>query len=152
MTAMEHGMTNQMAGAAATSGPLSISGAYIPKPASSDVAAMYFAAHNAGATPLVLTGIDTAAAENASFHHDVTVAGGGQEMQPLPSVTVPPGATVTLRPGAMHVMLEQPKPLAVGQTVAVTIEVAGRPAITLDVPVVPMTGLQTNMPGMTMGS
>ena len=154
MPVMDDGMaTNQMVGAAATAGPLSISGAYIPKPASADVAAMYFVAHNAGATPLVLTGIDTAAAESAGFHRYVTAPGGGQEMQPLSSITVPAGATVTLRPDAMHVMLEQPEPLAVGQTVAVTVDVADRPPITIDVPVVPMTGLQTagDMPGMQMG-
>ena len=142
-----------MVGASAAAGSVSISGAYIPRPASADVAALYFTVRNNGAADVTLTGVRTSAAASAGFHQYVDVSGGGQEMAPLGSITVPAGGDVRLAPDGIHVMLEGPQALAIGQIVPVTIEIEHQQAVTVDVPVVPMTGLQTmdDMAGMDMG-
>jgi copper(I)-binding protein len=143
--------TPQTAGASASAGALSISKAYIPKPASPDVAVLYFTATNSGSLPITLTGIRTDGAAGAGFDHYVTTADGGQEMTALANVVIPAHGSVELSPDHDHVMLEQPKSLQQGQSTDVTIEVAGAAPLTFAVPVVAITGLD-DMSGMTMGN
>jgi copper(I)-binding protein len=144
-------MTVQMNGASASAGSLVISKAYIPQPASPDVAVLYFTAVNSGSTPLTLTGVSTDGAASAGYDHYVTAAGGGEEMMPLATIVVPAHGRIELSPDHDHVMLQQPKDLKEGDTVNVAIEVAGSGSLSFAVPVVPITGLD-NMPGMKMGN
>jgi copper(I)-binding protein len=145
-------MTAEMEGASATAGALTISKAYIPQPPSPDVAVLYFTAHNTGTTPITLTGVSTDGAASAGFNQYVNEAGGGEQMAALDKITIPAHGTVELSPGHDHVMLEQPNGLKQGTTTTVTVMVAGAPSLTLQVPIVAITGLETNMPGMKMGN
>jgi copper(I)-binding protein len=145
-------MTAQMDGARASAGALRISRAYIPEATTPDAAVLYFTAQNTGATPLVLTAVTTEGAASAAFESSVGAAGGGQQLTPIASLTIPGHSTVVLAPGHDLVALGHPNSLQQGITTAVTIDIAGAGSLTLQVPVVPSTGLQSNMPGMHMGN
>ena len=66
--------------------------------------AAYFVIHNAGSTADRLLGVDTPIAESAQLHQHL-MEGDVMKMQPVPSVDIAPGATVTFAPMAYHVML-----------------------------------------------
>ena len=64
-----------------------------------------------------LTGVSTPLARAAELHA-MKLAGGIMTMSPLAAIDLPPGRPVTLKPGAMHVMLVGLKqPLQAGQSV-----------------------------------
>lgn len=73
-------------------------------PPNAPTVAAYFVIHNAGSTADRLLGVDTPIAESAELHQHV-MQGDLMKMQPVPSVDVAPGATVTFAPMAYHVML-----------------------------------------------
>jgi periplasmic copper chaperone A len=60
--------------------------------------------HNTGDTADRLFSVDTPIADKAELHEHV-MQGDLMKMQPVPSVDVPPGGTVTFAPMAYHVML-----------------------------------------------
>ena len=66
------------------------------------VAAVYF--DIVSAVDAKLVAIDTDIAEVAEFHQ-MTVDGGTMRMRAVPTVDLPAGRTVSLKPGGFHVML-----------------------------------------------
>ena len=73
-------------------------------PPNAPTVAAYFVIHNAGSTADRLLGVDTPIAESAQLHQHL-MEGDVMKMQPVPSVDIAPGATVTFAPMAYHVML-----------------------------------------------
>ncbi len=77
--------------------------------------------------------------------HEMRMEGGVMRMRAVPALELPANRAVDLKPGGYHVMLvDLKKPLAVGDTVTITltVETADGKRSTLDVaaPVRPLTG------------
>ena len=83
---------------------------------------------NPGKTPILITGVRSAAFESIEIHETVT-ENGVAKMRPLGQLSIAAGQTVQMAPGGMHLMLTEPKePLAVGQTVVIEfLDAAGAP-------------------------
>jgi len=75
-----------------------------PTPPSATVGAVYFSVTNAGRKGDRLMSISSPMARSVEIHESRTVQGMVQ-MRAVPSVECPPGATVKIEPGALHVML-----------------------------------------------
>ena len=89
-------------------------------------AVAYLRLHNAGPTPLRLMGGSTPMAQRVEIH-ETSTEGGIARMRPRPEgVEVPPGGTVDLAPGGLHLMLIAPaRDLQVGDSFPLTLHFAG---------------------------
>lgn len=98
--------------------------------------------------PVRLAGIAGTAAKAIELHETVN-DNGVMKMEPHPEgFEIPAGGTLELKPGGKHVMLlELTKPLAVGDSVDLTLNFEGSEPITLTVPVV---DIQATMQGSAM--
>lgn len=124
--------------ARATLGPLTISGGYIPQPASPDVAAAYLTITNTGAAADVITKITTNVTSSVMAMTETTGNGVGS-MTELRSVTVPAHGQVTFTPGHAHLMLENPtQRLRPGQQVQLAITFRRLGMVVVMLPVVPL--------------
>ena len=104
-----------------------------PPPGASAVA-VFMNLRNTGARALR---VDAVSAEGYGMGmlHETVRDGDRVRMRHLHAVTVPPGGTVTLAPGGMHIMLMHPAaPARVGDSVKLSLACAGH-AIELNVPV-----------------
>lgn len=115
--------------ATATSPPgsLSVSGAWVRPPATPGLpAAGYLTIRNQGAAAEVLLGVTSPVAGSVEIHR-TTTSSGMTGMQPVDSIHIPAGGTVTLEPGGFHLMLQDVQELTVGETVdlVLTFERAG---------------------------
>ncbi len=139
------------AGGHAALGDLTITGAYIPQPASPDVAAAYLTVTNHGSRPDTITTVVTDVTSRVMPMTE-TNSGGVGSMTDLSAVTVPAHGSVSLTPGHAHLMLEKPdRALTQGNQVRMTISFAHAGTVTLTVPVVGITGPETgSMPSMSM--
>ncbi len=80
--------------------------------------AAYLKIENAGLTGDTLLSVDSPDAAMAELHGTSTDPSGMTGMTPMDELTIPAGESVTLAPGAMHVMLTGlTHPLTVGGTV-----------------------------------
>ncbi|HEY1492760.1 MAG TPA: copper chaperone PCu(A)C [Steroidobacteraceae bacterium] len=96
---------------------ITITGAWIRAVPGSAVAAAYFDARNNGSQPLTIVGLRSSAAANAMIHES-TLVGTRSTMRVHERLSLPPGQTVHLSPGGMHVMLVDLKqPLKPGDEV-----------------------------------
>ncbi|GAA4605189.1 hypothetical protein GCM10023195_17960 [Actinoallomurus liliacearum] len=124
--------------AACSSGPsgprLKVTGAYVPRPASPDVAAAYFTVTDSGDTGDELTGVTADVSAEAMMHQST-----GQMMRMVDRVPVPAHGRLTFAPGGYHVMLEHPvRTLREGDHVRLTLRFRRSPSITVEAPVEPM--------------
>jgi copper(I)-binding protein len=127
-----------LAGAAQTAS-LEVQNAWIRATPGSDVAAAYLTLHNSSAAPVTITSVYSPAASHAMIH-ETSVQGGQSRMRPHEHLLVPPGQTVKLEPGGLHVMLEGlTRPLAVGQSVPLVLTLAGGSTLQLTATVRPLT-------------
>lgn len=129
-------------------GALRVTGAYIPQPANTSVAAAYFTVTDSGPAD-VLTGVTSDVGTDVGLHRTVENGATGT-MVAVPSVPIPAHGTATLTPGGFHVMLQNPGTLAVGQQVLLTLHFAHTAPLTLQVPVVPLAEAG-GMGAMSMG-
>jgi copper(I)-binding protein len=121
-------------------GALTITGGYIPQPASPDVAAAYLTIANSGAVPDTVVKIVTDVTGSVMAMTE-TARGGVGSMTDLAAVTVPAHGRVALTPGHAHLMLDKPTTrLRAGQHVSLTITFARAGSVTLTLPVVPLAG------------
>lgn len=101
------------------------------------VGAGYFVVRNGGTTGDRLVGATTTAAAMVQIH-EVTMADGAMQMRERPGVDIPPGGTVRLEPGGLHLMLmDLAKPLVTGESVPVTLEFAKAGRVTVELSVAP---------------
>lgn len=104
--------------------------------ATAPTAAGYMTLRNRGASPDRLVGAETPAARAVEIHEQ-RMEDGVMRMRPLPGgIALPPGETVTLGPGGLHLMLVGPtRAFARGERVPLTLrfERAGEVAVELAV-------------------
>jgi periplasmic copper chaperone A len=102
------------------------------------VAAAYMTLHNAGSTPVTVTGVRSRLAADAMIHVS-KVEHGESTMRPAGPVTIAPGASVRLAPGGMHVVLMRlAHPLAVGEEVPLELLLAGGGTVAVSAHVRPL--------------
>lgn len=82
---------------------LRVTGAYVPAPASPDVAAAYFTVLDSGRTGDVLTGVASDVSAETMLHRST-----GQTMEMVGPVRVPAHGRLVFAPGGYHVMLDKP--------------------------------------------
>ena len=114
-------------------GDLEIIHPSVPQPSvSATTAAGYFSVTNHGAVDDRLIGVETLAAAAGSLHLSQVDDQGVASMVALDGLDIPAGGTVTLEPGALHLMLTGlTAPLTDGQMVPATLIFAhaGRVAV-----------------------
>ncbi|HUK01842.1 MAG TPA: copper chaperone PCu(A)C [Steroidobacteraceae bacterium] len=110
-------------GAAVAAPALRIENAWISQPPpGSDIGAAYFTLHNTGTRGVAIIDVDCPLASAAMLHESRVVAGQSQ-MRPVERLEVAPGASRTLAPGGLHVMLHGLKRrLIVGESVPLVLK------------------------------
>jgi copper(I)-binding protein len=113
---------------------LRVTGAYVPAPASPDVAAAYFTVLDSGRAGDVLTGVASDISAETMMHRST-----GQAMEMVGSVRVPAHGRLVFAPGGYHVMLNKPtRRLRAGDHVTLTLQFQRSAAITVSAPVEPI--------------
>jgi periplasmic copper chaperone A len=122
----------QWAGAA----DIQISGAWArPTPPTAQVGAVYFSVSNRGSKQDELLAVSSTAAGSVEIH-ETQESQGVMQMRPVASVVCPPGATVIVEPGGLHVMLLGLKqPLIEGTQMDLTLRFRDAGVLTIQVPV-----------------
>jgi copper(I)-binding protein len=146
--------TSPSTAAAVTIGDLTLTGGYIPQPASPDVAAAYLTIVNNGATADTMTKVITNVTSDVMAMTE-TDQGGVGTMTDITQVTIAAHSSYTFTPGHAHLMLQNPKvTLKAGDSVALTISFAHAGTVQIELPVDSITGPTAsagNMSGMHMG-
>ena len=102
-------------GGRAVAGPITVTHAVVPAPASTSEASAFLVVANAGPAPAVLRGASSPAADSVRVHRFT-----GGLMEPADVVEVPSGGSQRFAPGSFHLMLQGLRhPLAIGDTVTV---------------------------------
>lgn len=84
-------------------GPLTVTGAYIPAPASPSVAAAYFRVSSTSDTPDALVSVTTPVSAMATLHRYAESSSGGMMMVPLTGgLPIPAHGSAQLLPGQSH--------------------------------------------------
>ena len=103
---------------------LIVQNAWVRQVPGSDVAAAYLTLRNPTKQPISIVGVESSLATHAMIHETRTESGQSQ-MRPHEQLVVPPGQTVKLEPGGLHVMLHGiTRPAAVGQSVPLSLLLA----------------------------
>jgi len=93
-------------------------------PAGAKTGAAYVTVANKGTTDDQLIGVSAPIAAEAQLHTTIT-DNGVMKMRPVSAIDVKPGASVTLKPGGLHLMLMGVKqPLVEGQSFPLTLTFA----------------------------
>jgi len=117
----------------ASSGPkIECSGAWSrPSPKTAGAGAVYVVIKNSGAEADRLIGAASSAAKTVELHESF-MEGDVMKMRPVDGLDIPAKGTVELKPGSYHIMLiDLVEPLAVGQSVPVTLRFTKSGEITL---------------------
>jgi copper(I)-binding protein len=97
--------------------------------------AVYMEIRNRGRGPDRLLGGETAAAAGVELHESV-LEGDVMRMRRVEGVDLPPGETVALRPGGLHIMLlDLQRSLLAGDTLVLTLRFETAPPASIRVPV-----------------
>jgi periplasmic copper chaperone A len=119
--------------------PLVAQDAWVRATPGSDLAAAYLTLRNVSANPVIVTSVQSPLAGHAMIH-ETTVQEGQSRMRPHEQLVIAAGKTVKLEPGGLHVMLHDlTKPLSVGQSVPLTITLAGGGTLQVTAQVRPLT-------------
>lgn len=90
-------------------------------PPNAKVLAAYLEIKNNGEKPQVLTSVSSPDFDQVGIHQSV-MHGDMVHMEQLKDLTIPPHASVALKPGGLHLMLmDAKKPLSVGDQVSMTL-------------------------------
>jgi hypothetical protein len=129
-----HGMDM---GAADGTSDLVISGAWLREVMVPGLAtAAYLVIHNDSDSDDAVVGASSPAAAVVELHETTTDADGAMAMSPVAEVPIPAHGEAVFEPGGYHFMFVDPvEPLAVGDSVELTLEFAGSPSQTITVPV-----------------
>lgn len=113
---------------------LRVVGAYVPEPASPDVAAAYFTVINGGGGDDELTGVTSDVSAETMMHRSTGLA-----MEMVRSVSISAHGRLAFRPGGYHVMLERPeRRLRRGDHVTLTLRFLRSAATVVHAPVEPI--------------
>jgi periplasmic copper chaperone A len=106
-----------------------------PTPPAVSVGAVYFSITNTGSTADRLLSVSTPVATKVELHESRSVQG-VVEMRAVTAVECPPGKTVKVAPGGLHVMLlGLAAPLVAGSEFVVSLQFRDAGVVTLKVPV-----------------
>lgn len=120
---------------------LHIRSAYIPEPASPDVAAAYLSITNTGDQADTLLSVTSPDARDVMAHSTVASGAGTESMVPLSATDVPAHETLAFTVGHDHLMLDSPRAdLRRGDHVSMTLTFAAAGPVTLQIPVTGLTG------------
>lgn len=101
------------------------------------VGAGYLVLRNTGRAQDTLVGASTPVAAMVQVH-EVAMAGGEMQMRERDSLAIPPGGSVRLEPGGLHLMLmDLARPLVAGERVPLTLEFARGGRVTVELTVAP---------------
>jgi copper(I)-binding protein len=118
---------------------LIVQDAWVRQVPGSDVAAAYLTLRNPTKQPISIVGVESPLASHAMIHETRTDSGQSR-MRPHEQLVVPPGKTVKLEPGGLHVMLHGvTRPAAVGQSVALVLLLADGNKVQVAATVRPLT-------------
>ncbi len=120
----------------ASVGPIRITGAYLPQPASPDVAAVYFTVADTGDQADTLLSATSVPAAQVMLMSESS-SGGSESMTAVPGgLSIPAHGQLALTAGGYHVMLTDPAvSLKQGDTVRLTLTFAHAGQVALNVPV-----------------
>lgn len=122
-------------------GGLSVQDAWMPEPANPEVGAIYLSVVNGTEDDDALVSVSTDASPEAELHTSETTESGASVMREVEEIPVPAGETTALENGGFHIMVNDiPEPVAVGDTIALTLGFASRTEVEVDVEVREMTG------------
>lgn len=98
--------------------------------------AAYMTLHNNGSDHVTLQGLETPLAMMAEIHETMTNANGVSSMTPAGEITIPPGESVSLKPGGLHAMLMRLQTkLVEGETFPLTLNFSDGKTLIVDVPI-----------------
>jgi copper(I)-binding protein len=129
-------------------GDVEVTGAYIPQPASSDVAVAYFTLRDTGPTGDVLLSASTEPASQAMVMREAaTGSNAGAMVDVTGGLAIPAHGAVTLAPGGYHLMLTHPAVrLVAGDHVMLTLVMRDAGSVRIDVPVTSLGSDAQNAP------
>lgn len=105
-------------------GPLHVKDAWVRATNVTSTAAMYLTLENRDTAAVVILGAGTRLARAAEFHETMEMQG-TSHMNKLDSLPIARGATLTMKPGGIHLMLiDLNASLAAGDSVALVIHLA----------------------------
>jgi len=111
-----------LASAAPAAEPLTISNAWVRSPAPGQKVAGAYMELVSDAT-VTLVGASSPAAARVELH-SMTLEAGVMKMRPVENIALPPGKTVKLEPGGLHIMLlELKRPLKEGDKVPLALSI-----------------------------
>ncbi len=127
--------TLALAGCGGSGGGLdvSVTDARSPVVAGTSTAGVYLDITNDGDDDVVLTGVSSDAATEVVLHHTAIGEDGAVTMSMADELVIPAGGTATLTEGGDHIMLIDPEPRAVGDTLELTLHF-GDEAVSVEVP------------------
>jgi periplasmic copper chaperone A len=106
-----------------------------PTPPTAGVAAVYLWIANSGTKADALISISSPIAAKAQMHSS-TMTQGVMQMRPVEALELPPGMTIKIEPGALHIMLQGLKqPLEAGAAFPMTLEFRDAGMLVVQVPV-----------------
>lgn len=126
-----------------TSGELHVNTIFALPPFTDAPLPVYFTVENTGSIPDTLLGASSTSSGSVRFH--------GAAMADLSLVPIPAGATLSLRPGGLHLMLEPPldRDYQRGDSLSVTLRFARAGTLTLHVPVIAYAEADAVLPPAT---
>lgn len=129
-------------GGQARAGDLVVTHAVIPASASATETSAFMVINNHGGADVALLGVTSPQADSVILHRSI-----GGLMQPAASLTVPAGGYALLAPGSFHLMFEGlRRPLAIGDTVSLTLEFDHGGPLTVRAPVLNYTDAVSDLP------
>lgn len=113
-----------------------VSNAYTRAAPSGGVSAVFLQIENTTAQPDTLVAVRTDASDDVEMHETITTPDSLRRMQPTDAIPVPAGTTVTLEPGALHIMLlDLTRDLTKGDTLLVEFEFSERGTLIARAPI-----------------
>jgi len=123
----------------AAASSLIVQDAWVRQVPGSPVAAVYLTLHNPTKQTISIVGVESSLASHAMIHETRTESGQSR-MRPHEQLVVPPGQTVKLEPGGLHVMLLGiTRPATVGQSVPLLLLLADGTKVEVAAIVRPLT-------------
>jgi len=125
---------------ASSTGTLTVADPWVRAIPGAAVAAAYMTLHNGGKEPMRVIGVRSALAGHAMIH-ETRLENGVSTMRPHEPLVIAPGASVTLEPGGLHVMLHDlAHPLVVDEQVPLELLLDGGGRIAVSARVRPLSG------------
>ena len=124
---------------ASSTGTLTVADPWVRAIPGAAVAAAYMTLHNGGKEPVRVIGVRSALAGHAMIH-ETRLENGVSTMRPHEPLVIAPGASVTLEPGGLHVMLHDlAHPLAVDEQVPLELLLEGGGSVAVSARVRPLS-------------